>query len=221
MSFQEYADTKQPRLRFGRLSKPALAGMIVLGVLCIAFIAFSLSSTPVGFEIDKAEASVEEVAASEEAPSPAEVYVHVAGCVARPGICKLNAQARVAEAIEAVGGFTEDAATESVNLARVVEDGEQIVVASASAASEDAQAQAPSQASGVAVQSASSAGRVNINTATESELQTISGIGPSKAAKIIAYRESNGSFKTVDDLTNVSGIGQKTLESIRDQICVG
>ncbi|WP_165060255.1 helix-hairpin-helix domain-containing protein [Adlercreutzia sp. ZJ154] len=62
--------------------------------------------------------------------------------------------------------------------------------------------------------------KVNINTADAAQLQTISGIGESKAKKIIAYRESNGKFKSVEDLTNVSGIGEKTLESIRDQICV-
>jgi competence protein ComEA len=61
---------------------------------------------------------------------------------------------------------------------------------------------------------------VNINTATSEELQTLSGIGESKANKIITYRQQNGSFKTIDELCNVSGIGEKTLESLRQYICV-
>lgn len=225
MSFQEFADAHTPRHHSGRVSKPVLVGAAVIVVIVMGAIAWSLSSSSHGISIEKAEASVEAAAQTEEQPVSEVVYVHVAGSVMRPGICKLEAGARVAQAIEAAGGFSEDAATESVNLARTVEDGEQIVVASTDALASAGEAggmpgvQADTATAPQA--SAASESKVNINTASEAELQTITGIGPSKAAKIIAYRESNGMFKTVDDLINVSGIGQKTLESIRDQVCVG
>ncbi len=127
---------------------------------------------------------------------------------------------RVADAVDAAGGMTPEAAANSINLARVVQDGEQILVASvhdlqpqeAAAAS----SATPATASGQDAQNA----KVNINTANSSELQTISGIGESKAKKIIDYREKNGPFRSIEELTNVSGIGDKTLESIKDAICV-
>ena len=88
-------------------------------------------------------------------------------------------------------------------------------------ASEESSANSSTDSSASSGGSASSNnGKVNINTADATGLQQISGIGPSKAQKIIAYREQNGKFKSIEDLTNVSGIGEKTLESIRDQICV-
>lgn len=231
MSFQEFAESA-PRSSLKRPSRPVLAG--AAAIICIGTVTCACAFASAGtssFAIQKADASVEATveggSGAEEAPAEAaSLYVHVAGCVAMPGVCELKAGARLADAIEAAGGFTADAAAESVNLAREVQDGEQVIVAS-QAEMEAAGQGALSVPEGASAQAATAAGaatdaagRVNINLATDAELQTISGIGPAKAQKIIAYRESNGPFKMVDDLCNVSGIGAKTLEAIRDQVCV-
>lgn len=195
--------------------------LALVAILVLAFVlfgnmkndAFSISQ---GGSAD-ASAQVEE---GEPAASPDLIYVHVSGCVNVPGVCSVPEGSRVADAVDAAGGFSEDAARDSVNLARIVEDGEQIVIASiAQAASAEQGALAGIPSEGSRAQS-SAAGKININTASASELQALNGIGESKAEKIVAYREENGFFKSVDELKNVSGIGEKTLENIRGDICV-
>lgn len=228
MSFQEYADSVASKIRFGECNKKALLGAIGILVLIAAsalFIAFG----PKANDAEADEASEPEIVEAGDAENQSEeatsnIFVHVAGCVAAPGVYALKQGARVSEAIELAGGFTPEAASEAVNLARVLEDAEQIVipekteaVADASISSESASAAEDASPNGA---TAGATSKVNINTASSSELQTINGIGASKAQKIISYRETNGRFKSVEDLLNVSGIGEKTLESIRDSICV-
>ena len=162
------------------------------------------------------------------------IFVHVVGAVATPGLYELPAGSRLASAVQAAGGFTKKASQESVNLARTLEDGEQVNVptkAEAKAAQQGnstaASTASAASGSGTAASAASSqgsssgAGLVNINTASSEELQTLSGIGEKTAQKIIEDREANGAFESVDDLTRVSGIGDKKLEAIRNSITVG
>ncbi len=167
-----------------------------------------------------------------------QICVHVGGCVMNPGVCYLNEGARVADAVDAAGGFTEAAAPDAINLARVLVDGEQIIVLSfeeAQAASDAAASAAvpaatvdpattgsaadPAEAAGQAT--AAGDGKININTADSSQLQTLSGIGEVTAGKIIDYREANGSFSSIEDIKLVSGIGDKKFEAIKDDIYVG
>ena len=140
------------------------------------------------------------------------MYVHVSGAVQEPGLYELPEGSRIAAAVEAAGGFSEDAATDGVNLARVLFDGEQIVVPTI----EEAAAGSTSEGSSTT----SSSSLVNINTASASELDTLPGIGPATAEKIIADREANGPFTTIEDLKRVSGIGDKKYENLADLICV-
>lgn len=145
---------------------------------------------------------------------PAEIVVDVKGAVKEPGIYRLPSDSRVYEAIEAAGGATDEADTDQLNLADFLSDGMAIVVpVEGEELSEGGMQTAGSGSLGTA-------GKVNINRATEEELQTLSGIGPAKAAAIVRDREENGPFKTEDDLTRVSGIGEKTLENIREEITV-
>ena len=112
--------------------------------------------------------------------------------------------------IERAGGLTDGADTESVNRAEEVADGQKIVIRHMEASSEEESI----------INSDKSSGKVNINTADMSELQSVPGIGPATAQKIIEYREHNGKFKSVEDILNVSGIGDKTLENMRPYITV-
>ena len=146
----------------------------------------------------------------------------IKGAVKNPGVYELRAGARVHEAIQKAGGLTADAEAKSINQAQKLTD--EAVIYVAKIGEEGADVTQGGQHQAGASDSASASGgksdKVNLNTATEAELQTISGIGQKRASDIIAYRESNGRFKSVDDLKKVSGIGDKTLEKLKEYVTV-
>lgn len=142
-----------------------------------------------------------------EQADAARIYVHVAGQVVDPGLYRLAADARVVDAIAAAGGTSDDADLQSINLARAVSDGEQLIVPAVGDAAIEA------MQSGIA-----SDGKVNINTADAVTLATLPRVGPALAQRIIEWREANGAFRTVDDLLGVSGIGEKMLAGLRDRV---
>lgn len=152
-----------------------------------------------------------------EAMAPAFV-VHVCGEVVNPGIYELPAGSRIYEAVKAAGGFTENAAEESVNLASPIEDGVQIRIYSKEETETLAAGAAPFdgfEASGEGKEPV-----VNLNTATKEELMTLSGIGESRAEDIIRYREENGGFQNIEDIMKVSGIKDAAFQKIKDRITV-
>lgn len=143
------------------------------------------------------------------APTPApDVVVHVTGLVARPGLVHLPLGSRVADAIAAAGGVTRRRAADSVNLARVLADGEQVVVT-----------MLPAVAS-TPVASGAAAGPVDLNTATEAIIEGLPGVGPVLAGRILAWRATNGPFRSVDELGEVSGIGDAILAQLRPLVRV-
>jgi competence protein ComEA len=139
--------------------------------------------------------------------------VHVAGEVRRPGVYRLPARARVAQAVERAGGATSRGDLGAVNLAARVDDGRQVIVPARRAAG-------GSPAVAGAVGGAGGAARppLPLNTATIEELQTLDGVGPATAQKIVAHREEHGGFASVEELTQVPGIGEKRLASLREQV---
>lgn len=141
-------------------------------------------------------------------PVVEEVIVDIKGAVKNPGVYEVDPQARVNEVVEKAGGFTEKAAEQLVNLAEIVYDEMYIVIPTI----ED------DETIDQTVATNDGKAKVHINRADQAELETLNGIGPSKAEAIINYRDEHGPFKTVDDLLNVSGIGEKTLEIFRDEI---
>ena len=160
---------------------------------------------------------------------PGQVVVHVAGAVASPGVVTLDEGARVADAIDAAGGLAQEADPDQLNLARPLTDGEQVRVprvgedASAwQGTSGQAGASAGGGGGGQAPGAAGPApsGSVNLNTADAAELETLPGIGPALAQRIIDYRAEHGAFTSVDELTSVSGIGSARLEALRDLVSV-
>lgn len=150
-----------------------------------------------------ATAAVEPAASA----APETIVVSVAGAVNAPGIVELESGARVADAIEAAGGMTDEAEPGFLNLARIVSDGD--LVAVPDAAEPGAAGAAPGGAAG---------GLVNVNVADAAALVSLTGVGPVIAERIIAHREANGSFQSVDELAEVQGIGPKLLEQIREQV---
>ncbi len=145
--------------------------------------------------------------------TPGPLRVHVTGAVANPGVYALPSGAIVVEALEAAGGATDEAALEMVNLAAPLEDGAQVFIPAHRPTAES------SGASPVSAPAAS-AGLINVNTASSAELESLPGIGPAMAQKIIEYRQQNGPFLKPEDLLYVPGIGPARLEAIRDLITV-
>lgn len=138
--------------------------------------------------------------------APAELVIDVIGKVKRPGIVTLAPGARVHEAIEAAGGLRGRPDTTGLNMARVLADGEQIVVGISPAAG----------AGAVADQGA----KLNLNSADLAALDDLPGVGPVTAQAILDWRTENGSFRSVDDLLDVAGIGEATLAKLRDRVTV-
>jgi competence protein ComEA len=154
---------------------------------------------------------------------PAEVMVYVCGAVRRPGVVRLPEGARVADAIDLAGGPTGDAELSAVNLAAKVGDGQQIVVperGASGAASGGAAAAPAGAAAGAAGTAAAPGALVNLNTASLQELETLSGVGPSTAQKIIDYRTANGGFTSIEQLMEVPGIGDAKFAAVKDSITI-
>lgn len=157
-----------------------------------------------------------EVASEEKKPET--LYVHVCGAVKEAGIYRFPVDARVFEAIEAAGGLTQEAAAESVNQARLLTDGEELYiptkeeVLSASAV--------PGAETPVSAGESTEDDRININTADVDTLTGLNGIGKAKAEAIIAWREENGGFSSVEEIKNIDGIADKTYEKLKDRITV-
>lgn len=156
-----------------------------------------------------------------ESTTPAEApraVVHVVGAVLRPGVYELAPGSRVRDAVAAAGGLLGSAAPEGLNLARLVADGEQLRVPTQAEAS----AGVPSGgAAGGVSGGGQTGGKVNLNTADVSALDTLPGVGPTTAKKIVDDRAANGPFRTVEDLMRVPGIGAKRLEDLRDLVTTG
>jgi competence protein ComEA len=154
------------------------------------------------------------------------VIVHVAGAVRKPGVYRLAGGARVADAVERAGGATRRADLGGVNLAAKLEDGRQIVVPVRARAGAQAGAAgsltAPGAATagGGAAAAGPAAAPVNLNSATPEQLDTLPGVGPATVQKILEYREQHGGFGSVEELGQVSGIGEKRLAALRDQVQV-
>lgn len=178
--------------------------LFVVGGLVIAFLVyFSLGAeddeeTIVPFVLE----NIEEV----ESEEPAIIYVDVKGAVVKEGVYSLPLGARVTDVIELAGGFLPEANKNAVNLAQVLVDEMLLYVPLITESTQTI--------STIEVDD----GKINLNTATSTELETLPGIGPSRAIAIIEYREANGAFQSIDELKNVSGIGDKTYEKLKENI---
>lgn len=160
-------------------------------------------------------------------PTPIPMQVHISGAVENPGVYALSPGDRVQDAVAAAGGFTAEAQDSGLNLAALLEDGARVQVPA------KPQAESPAPTTGVQPKEEETTDQppsppapeastklVNINTATQEELETLSGIGPATALKIITFRTENGPFGSIEEIQKVSGIGPVTFENIKDFIRV-
>lgn len=168
-------------------------------------------------ESDLLENNQNTISVQEEAETNS-IIVYVCGAVKENKVVTLEENSRICDAIDAAGGLTDDADITAINLAYILEDGEKIYI--------------PKKGEEINVETDNSfnyqsssyssvkSNKININTATQTELETIPGIGPSTALKIINYREENGKFSNIDDIKNISGIGDAKYQKIKNYISV-
>jgi len=146
--------------------------------------------------------------------------VYVCGAVKAPGVVRLPAGARVADALELAGGAAAKAELSGVNLAALVTDGQQILVPERGAAVASSSTGGGGVATASAAAPAAAGALININSASVSELDVLDGVGPATAQKIVDYRTANGGFKSIDEIKNVSGIGDAKFAAMKDSITV-
>lgn len=178
-----------------RVEPRVVVSVAVAVVVLAAVVAWSLRPAPT---VDVAALSPQSLPTA--MASDRQVVVHVAGHVVRPGVREMPAQGRVADAVEAAGGFTAQADESAVNLARPLVDGEQIYVPHQDAPTGD--------------------GPVNLNRADARMLEDLPGIGPVLAERIVADREAHGPFGSVQDLVRVSGVGDSVVEQLAGEATV-
>jgi competence protein ComEA len=176
----------------------ALAAVVVVGAGAYAWFA-----RPQPIHVAPAAGTASAVAASEEPATGGVLIVAVAGRVKAPGLVRVKAGARVADAIDAAGGVLPGTDLSTVNLARKVVDGELITIGTAAGSANPGQP-----------------GKVNLNTATAAQLDALPGVGPVLAERILAYRESKGGFRSVGELRQVEGIGDAKYDEIKDLVVV-
>ncbi|MEX0990678.1 MAG: ComEA family DNA-binding protein [Actinomycetota bacterium] len=219
------------RERIASLSRAELAGLVVIIAVALGgaglWYVRSLPK-PVAITAQGSAPISGGGGSSDEVPAPAApgavssptaesvVIVDVAGWVQRPGVYEFAEGDRIIDAIEQAGGARRGASLLSLNLAAMLTDGQQIVVPEPLSRKE----RRALAEEGTSSPSGSEDGKVNVNTADATELETLSGIGEVLAERIVEYRDDNGPFASVDDLLDVSGIGDATLEDIRSDVTV-
>lgn len=176
---------------------PGAVVVLLLAALAVAVLVSALVNRPGSSPVVLATA----------APVTTGIFVHVLGAVVDPGLYQLREGDRVVDALAAAGGFAGDADEAQQNLARVLVDGEQLVVPVIGSVP-------PLSPGGIV------GGKVNVNTADAATLETLPRVGPAMAQRIIEWREANGRFTTIEDLMSVTGIGEKTFEGLQDLVVV-
>jgi competence protein ComEA len=209
-----------------QLSRTQLATYAVLAlVVAVLGVRFMQRQQPASAALPGATSGARDAGTATTAvrvsrPAAQESVVHVAGAVRRPGVYRLPAGARVQEAVRRAGGARPGADVNAINLAAKVVDGQQVVVpkrAGTGGAAAPAGA-SPAGTTGAAAGAAQAGPPISLNSATAEQLDTLDGVGPATAQKIIAWRTQHGGFRSIADLGQVPGIGPKKLAAIKDRV---
>ena len=229
----ETADVEQKELKDTESGKASLAGTD------LASETSPDSTESEGISKKKAEMTESDQSSAIQRPVSQTIYVDVCGAVVNPGVYELSSDSRVFQAIEKAGGYLPGAAASYLNRARSLSDGQQIYVPTQEEVdsqtipltqdetAQDGMVQGGTAQTGTAAdntaddtETTQAGQRINLNTADVSQLSTLTGVGESKALAIIAYREENGPFTSIEDIMNVPGIKEGTYEKIKDKIAI-
>ena len=219
------------------LSKNKKTGLGILVIIIIISICYYIYSENTNFlsiqeqnlEIDEQElenSNTEDKNTTGETKEESVIVVHVSGAVNQPGIVELSENSRIADAIEKAGGLKEEACIDEINLAYVLEDGIKIHIPTMEEQKENNNVEnnnlyiTDESKTIEKNNNPQKTGKININTATQEELETLPGIGPTTSLKIINYRNENGKFKSIEDIKEVSGIGESKFNTIKDMISI-
>lgn len=216
------------RMKLSKLNLYQLIIGIALGVIgSVGFMTLRNQTHPAPIVIEPAPTAVPPAAT----PTAGPLTVFVNGAVNEPGIYELLPNARVQDVVAAAGGFSDNAFTDGVNLAQVVFDGAQVYVPRQEDSVEVQQQLFANTIQGTPVATESDSngetsgintnGLINLNTATRAELEQIPGVGEATAQKIVSYREDNGPFTDIEEVMNVSGIGESKFAQMQDSITIG
>lgn len=180
----------------------------LIGIIIISIIIYYMTQ-----KIGNDEIVIDNTESIEEEEIEEKIAIHMTGCVKNPGIIELEDGARIDDAIQLAGGLTEEADLTNVNLAYKVEDGQKIYIPSIHDIEEKEIIQENQEE---IFGEENETGKVNINTAKQTELETLPGIGPTIALRIIEYRKENGEFTDIEELKEIEGIGEAKWEQIKD-----
>lgn len=198
--------------------------IIITVVVIIGFIFLKLYNNSESFNSEEIYTSEKKIISEKNTEEEEDIIViHITGEVKKPGVVKIKQGSRIEDVISAAGGLTENGDITNVNLAYVVEDGMKIRIPSIGEENIDESYISVDGGKGVIMSEENSNysnSIININTASETELEQLPGIGPSISSRIIQYRDTNGKFKNIEDIKNVTGIGNNKYEKIKNFIKV-
>lgn len=207
------------------LNKKQKIIIIVIVIFMLLFIGYYIINKVNDVEYIKLETeeseSIESTTTNEEIlKDEQDIIVYVTGAVKKQGIVKIKQGSRISDVIDVAGGINDKADLSKINLAYAVKDGQKVYVPSIN---DEENINTVTEEAGENIidgDNTNKIEKVNINTASQTELETLNGIGPSTALKIINYRSQNGNFKKIDDIKNVPGIGDSKFENIKNDICI-
>lgn len=199
-----------------------IAGIILLVIAFSVYVIKEVGQEQISLSVIPDEGTENEITTDSALEKEKTVIiVDVAGAVASPSVVELPDGSRVFEAVEKAGGFTVEADTSMINQAEILTDGQKIYIPTKQEIRQlQSTEEGTASVNSIDPSGTHRSGLVNINTADSAALQQLTGVGPATAEKIIDYRNQNGKFKTIEELKNVSGIGEKTFEKFKDKIKV-
>jgi len=203
--------------------KQKIIVVVLIIIMCIVIGYYIISKTEKYdySDIEKISNIIEEDQEVDDNIIENKIVIHITGEVEEEGVIELEKGARISDAIEEAGGTTEEADLSNVNLAYSLSDGQKVKIPNINEKDEEITVVEEKAGDNIIIEgNKSKEEKININKATQTEIETLPGIGPSTALKIITYRNEHGKFKNIEDIKNVSGIGDSKFENIKEYICV-
>ncbi len=203
--------------------KQKIIVVVLIIIMCIVIGYYIISKTEKYdySDIEKISNIIEEDQEVDDNIIENKIVIHITGEVEEEGVIELEKGARISDAIEEAGGTTEKADLSNVNLAYSLSDGQKVKIPNINEKDEEIIVVEEKAGDNIIIEgNKSKEEKININKAAQTEIETLPGIGPSTALKIINYRNEHGKFKNIGDIKNVSGIGDSKFENIKEYICV-